>query len=73
MRAGLEAAGLRQERRALRVRPSGMDWTRAAASVLRLRFTLPPGSYATALLAELGTVDDAGKPESAARRRMAPG
>lgn len=57
--AGLEAAGLRQERRALRVRPAGMAWQWPAPDVLELRFELPPGSYATAVLAELGEVQGA--------------
>jgi tRNA pseudouridine13 synthase len=67
LRAGLEAAGLRQERRALRVRPRDLDWTWADPSVLRLRFALPPGSYATALLDELGDVDDAAAGARSAR------
>lgn len=71
LRAGLEAAGLRQERRSLRACPTGLDWVWDAPSALRLRFALPAGSYATALLAELGAIDDAGKPDSAARRRAA--
>lgn len=71
LRAGLEAAGLDQDRRALRVRARGLDWAWEEPAVLRLRFALPPGSYATALLAELGSIDDAGKPESAARRLAA--
>lgn len=54
LRAGLEAAGLAQERRALRLRPAGLDWKWSAADVLELRFELPPGTYATAVLAELG-------------------
>ena len=56
---GLERAGLRQERRALRLRPAELAWERPAADVLRLRFSLPPGTYATAVLAELGEVVDA--------------
>jgi tRNA pseudouridine13 synthase len=70
LRAGLEAAGLGQERRALRALPRDLDWAWEEPAVLRLRFALPPGSYATALLAELGAIDDAGKPESAVRRRV---
>lgn len=58
---GLERAGLRQERRALRVRPADLAWDRPAPDALRLRFALPPGSYATAVLAELGQVDDAAR------------
>lgn len=60
---GLERAGLRQERRALRLRPADFAWERPAPDVLRLRFNLPPGTYATAVLAELGdVVDAAGRP-----------
>ena len=58
LRAGLEAAGLKQERRATRLRPDGLAWDWLAGDVLRLRFGLPPGTYATTLLAELGAVSD---------------
>lgn len=54
LRAGLESAGLAQERRALRLRPDGMAWSWPDARVLVVAFTLPPGAYATAVLAELG-------------------
>ena len=37
VRAGLEAAGLKQERRALRLRPQAMAWEWPAHDVLRLR------------------------------------
>lgn len=59
LRAGLEAAGLNQERRGLRLRPTELtiDWPHADA--LRLRFSLPAGCYATTVLAELGTVASA--------------
>jgi len=58
LRAGLEAAGLKQERRATRLRPQDLqaDWIDPAA--LRLRFSLPPGCYATTVLAELGALSD---------------
>lgn len=56
---GLELAGLRQERRALRLRPFGLAWDRPVPDALRLRFSLPPGTYATTVLAELGDVVDA--------------
>ncbi len=59
LRDGLERAGLEQERRALRLRPSDMAWDWPAPSMLRLRFSLPPGCYATTVLAELGEVTDA--------------
>ncbi len=56
VRAGLEAAGLKQERRALRVRVSELTWAWSAPDLLTLDFRLPPGAYATELLAELGDV-----------------
>jgi tRNA pseudouridine13 synthase len=56
--AGLEAAGLRQERRATRLRPTDLAWDWPAADVLALTFALPPGAYATTVLAELGDVAD---------------
>ena len=56
---GLEAAGLKQERRATRLRPAGLAWRRVDDATLELAFSLPPGSYATAVLAELGDVTDA--------------
>ncbi len=51
--AGLAAAGLRQERRALRLFPQDLavEWIDAAS--LRIGFQLPPGSYATVVLREL--------------------
>lgn len=53
LRAGLEAAGLKQERRATRLRPADLAWTWLDPAALELRFQLPPGTYATTLLAEL--------------------
>jgi tRNA pseudouridine13 synthase len=58
LRAGLEAAGLKQERRATRLRPLEMIWEWVAGTVLELRFALPPGTYATAILAEIGDTID---------------
>lgn len=60
LRAGLELAGLCQERRALRVPCRSLRWDWPATDALRLQFELPPGSYATSLLAALGGVVDAG-------------
>ena len=57
---GLVRAGLRQERRALRVAPRDLAWAWQAPDVLELRFALPPGSYATAFLHELGGIRDLG-------------
>ena len=59
LRDGLERAGLEQERRALRVLPEGLRWDWPDPSSLQLSFSLPPGSYATAVLAQLGAVIDA--------------
>lgn len=58
LRTGLEAAGLKQERRALRLVAEGLAWQWQEESGLRLEFSLPPGCYATALLQELGRVTD---------------
>jgi len=56
LRAGLERAGLEQERRSLRLRPAALEWSWRETDVLELRFDLPPGAYATVVLAELGDV-----------------
>jgi tRNA pseudouridine13 synthase len=62
LRLGLEAAGLRQERRALRMRVEGLAWDWRGGDALEVSFALPPGSYATSVLAQLGEVGDAGRP-----------
>jgi tRNA pseudouridine13 synthase len=54
LRAGLEAAGLKQERRSLRVHVGALGWDWLDDAALQLDFRLPPGAYATELLAELG-------------------
>jgi tRNA pseudouridine13 synthase len=54
LRAGLEAAGMKPERRALRVRVGDVAWEWPEPGVLRLAFQLPAGAYATEVLAELG-------------------
>jgi tRNA pseudouridine13 synthase len=59
LRAGLEAAGLKQERRATRLRPQELAWAWLDAATLQLRFSLPPGAYATTVMAELGAITDA--------------
>jgi tRNA pseudouridine13 synthase len=59
LRAGLERAGLEQERRALRLRPEAFSFEWVEPQALRLCFELPSGAYATAVLAELGIVIDA--------------
>jgi tRNA pseudouridine13 synthase len=58
LRAGLEAVGLKQERRATRLRPQALEWTWMDPVTLQLRFSLPPGAYATTVLAELGDITD---------------
>jgi tRNA pseudouridine13 synthase len=62
VRAGLEEAGLKQERRALRTIAAGLRWEWPEPRALRLAFELPPGSYATSLLRSLGDVADAATP-----------
>ena len=58
LRAGLEQAELKQERRATRLVPEGLRWEWNGDDILVLAFSLPPGSYATALLHELGDVEN---------------
>jgi len=50
---GLEAAGLKQDRRALRLMVEDLRWQRTATAELLLEFSLPPGAYATCVLREL--------------------
>ncbi|WP_295953643.1 tRNA pseudouridine(13) synthase TruD [uncultured Xanthomonas sp.] len=61
LRDGLEREGLKQERRATRLRVADLQWRwlDGQDDALELRFALPPGSYATALLHELGQVEEA--------------
>ena len=59
LRTGLEQAGLKQERRALRLRPALLQYQWPQPDVLEITFALPPGCYATAVLHELGEVMDA--------------
>jgi len=56
LRLGLEAAGLNQERRALRLRPANLVWAWREDAALEVGFALPPGAYATVVLAELGAI-----------------
>ena len=62
LRQGLEQAGLKQERRALRLSVADLAWRWLEPEVLELAFSLPPGSYATALLHDLGEVTEAREP-----------
>ncbi len=54
---GLARAGLKQERRALRVAVRQLQWT-IDNDQMHLSFSLPAGSYATAVLDALGEVHD---------------
>lgn len=47
--------GLRQERRSLRLPVKALDYRRPDAATLEIEFTLPTGTYATAVLHELIT------------------
>ncbi len=62
LRAGLEAEGLKQERRSLRLKPADLAWTWREEDALELGFALPPGTYATVVLDELGDVRTVGRP-----------
>lgn len=65
----LEYAGVDQGRRALRFVPSDLRAEAVLESLssqaVRLTFTAPPGSYATALLAELGQAIEPSRTDSA--------
>ena len=60
--AGLESAGLKQDRRALRVPVEGLEWHWTGAAELELAFSLPAGSYATSVLRELVVNAGQGEP-----------
>ena len=51
--AGLKRAGLKQQRRALRLIPETLQFNRIASNTIELQFSLPAGSYATVVLREL--------------------
>ena len=55
--AGLEAAGLRQERRSLVLRPRDLSAEWESATSLKLRFYLQSGSYATVIIREISNTD----------------
>ena len=50
---GLEQAGLKQKRRALRTRVAELKWSYPRSDELELAFILPAGAYATVVLREL--------------------
>jgi tRNA pseudouridine13 synthase len=51
--AGVAAAGMDQERRALRIRPRDLEWEWLESDALRVAFSLPAGAYATSTLREV--------------------
>ncbi len=55
---GLEAAGLEQARRSLRLPVRGLQWAWMPGHTLELQFSLPPGAYATSVLRELLVLRD---------------
>lgn len=58
---GLEAADLKQDRRALRIQVRDLSWEWMTEAQLQCRFSLPSGAYATELLAELGELEDSSR------------
>lgn len=52
-REGLEKAGLKHERRALRLLVNDLQWNWLSEADLQLNFSLPAGTYATAVLREV--------------------
>ena len=58
----LEKAGMKQERRAMRLLPVNMQWQFDADKSLVVSFELTKGSYATAILRELGSIEDKSLP-----------
>ncbi|WP_395752358.1 tRNA pseudouridine(13) synthase TruD [Prosthecobacter sp.] len=61
--AGLEAFGLRQERRVMRLRPLHPELEVMENGDLKFRFDLPKGTYATTVLRELAELDESGAPQ----------
>lgn len=58
--SGLAAVGLRQERRALRLRPEALTWEWGdSQQSLTLQFQLPAGTFATSVLREVADYSDA--------------
>src|SRR5690606_32126384 len=64
LRAGLESAGLKQERRALRLPVRELAWSFDDARTLRVEFFLPAGAFATSVLEALGEAEERGIVES---------
>ncbi len=58
-KAGLEKAGMEQERRALRLPVKKLRWQWLDNKTLQLQFVLPPGAYATSVLREISVTANA--------------
>ena len=56
--AGIQAFGLRQERRVMRLRPLDAMFEEMEDGDLQFRFDLPKGTYATTVLRELAELDE---------------
>ncbi len=56
--AGLEAAGLNADRRALRLRVAALDYQDSDADRITLTFSLRPGAFATSVLREVALIRD---------------
>lgn len=56
--AGLEAAGLRQERRVMRLHPIHPELVALESGDVQLSFDLPRGTYATTILRELAVLEE---------------
>lgn len=54
---GLKKAGLKQQRRAIILKPENMNWS-LAGNLLQLSFELPSGSFATSVLREVLNYQD---------------
>jgi tRNA pseudouridine13 synthase len=66
----LEHVGLRQERRAMVLRPKDLSHEAAGDGAVSVSFALPPGAYATVVLREIADLEDLGAsgPQSRGRR-----
>ncbi len=61
---GLEAAGLKPERRSVRLLIPDLSWSYPEPEILQLSFALPPGAFATSVLRECCDYQLAHTPES---------
>lgn len=68
--AGLESAGLTQERRPLLLYPQQMSYKQLGDDVIEISFALPAGCYATSVLRELADYEDANERNFRLKRAM---